>query len=201
MTTLSAFFLLFLVLDPVGNIPMFLSTLKDAKPERRNKIIIRELLVALMILVLFFFFGHNLLLFLQISEPSLSVAGGIILFIIALKMIFPLPEGIFGVTFKEEPFIVPLAVPLIAGPSSLSTVLLLTTRDPQLWHQSFIALLAAWFASGLILFLANRFSHLISLRILVALERLMGMLLTTIAVQMFLEGVRSFMNTSLTHKL
>jgi multiple antibiotic resistance protein len=198
MTLLSAIFLLFLVMDPVGNIPLFVSILKGVDNERRNWVIIRELCVALVILVFFLFCGGHLLKVLQVSKPALSLVGGIILFIIALKMIFPLPEGIFGVTSKdEEPFIVPLAIPLIAGPSSLSTVLLLVNRDPQRSLEWLLALFCAWLISGLILFAANAFSQVLSLRFLVALERLMGMILTTISVQMFLEGIRDFWKTCL----
>ena len=153
MTILSAAVLLFLVIDPLGNVPFFLCVLKNVEAGRRRAIILRELGIAFGILVLFLFGGRYLLLLLRVSEPSLSMAGGIILFIIAIRMIFLGSEKVFEDLLRGEPFIVPLAIPSIAGPSSLATVLLLMAREPSRWLEWLIALAAACFVSGVILLL------------------------------------------------
>jgi multiple antibiotic resistance protein len=193
MTVFSAALLLFLVMDPFGNIPFFLTALKNVNPQRQRIIIIRELLIALGVLIVFLFFGQFILKILQISEPSLSTAGGIILFLIAIKMIFPLPGGVFEEKIEGEPFIVPLAIPYVAGPSALASVLLLMSRSPERWLDWLMALLLAWCVSGLIIFLSSGLRRFLGERGLVAMERLMGMILTTIAVQMLLNGIKQFL--------
>lgn len=193
MTTLSAAILLVLVMDPVGNIPLFVSTLKDVDPARHLRIVFREHVIALAILAAFLFGGRYLMRTLGIEDPALSIAGGIILFLIALRMIFVRAEAIFGETPGGEPCIVPLAVPFIAGPSALTTILLLATRDPGRWRSWLAALGAAWLVSLAVLAAATALSRLLGERVLAAFERLMGMLLTAIAVQMFLTGLRHFL--------
>ncbi len=192
MTIFSAALLMFLVLDPIGNIPIFLSLLGGYPPARARTILLRELAFALGMLLIFLFGGRYLLEVLQISEPALSIAGGIILFLIALQMIFSDVREIFRHTPEGEPFVVPLAVPLIAGPSAMTTVLLLMAREPHRWWEWLLAVLLAWLVSGAILLTASFFSHILGRRGLTALERLMGMLLTTVAVQMFLQGLQQF---------
>ena len=192
MTIYTAAILLFLVMDPLGNIPIFLSVLKDVEPAHRRRIIIRELIIAYGVLLLFLFFGHHILDLLQITEPSLSIAGGVILFIIALKMIFPQQEGVFGTTQEREPLIVPLAIPLVAGPSSIATILLLSAQDPTRILDWFVALTGAWLVSAVILFGSGLLRKVLRRRGLAALERLMGMILTTVAVQMLLSGIEQF---------
>jgi len=190
MSILSAAFLLFLVMDPVGNVPLFLAALKDVDPLRRRRVVLRELLIALLVLVFFLFFGKKLLALLQISEPALSIAGAIILFLIAVRMIFSIEEE--SRNPAGEPFIVPLAVPLVAGPSAMTTVLLFTTRQPDFWAHSLLALILAWTASAIILLGASTLAYYLVERVLLASERLMGMLLTVIAVEMFLSGLKRF---------
>src|SRR5262245_39310861 len=124
MDTFSAAVMLFLIMDPLGNVPTFLSILKDIEPRRRRIILVRELIISLIILLAFLFLGQYLLDFLQLKQESISIAGGIVLFLIALKMIFPSEGGVMGQTPEGEPFIVPLAIPLIAGPSTLAALLL-----------------------------------------------------------------------------
>jgi MarC family membrane protein len=192
MSLLSAAFLLFLVMDPVGNIPVFVTALKETEPSRRTRVVVRELMIALAVLALFLFFGRTLLDILKITEPSLTVAGGIILFLIAVRMIFSISEGMLGRQPGGEPFIVPLAIPLVAGPSAMTTVLLLATREPVRWPEWLLALVLAWSASSVILLASGKLSELLGERLLHAMERLMGMLLTVIAVEMFLSGVRQF---------
>lgn len=194
MTIYSAAILLFLVMDPLGNIPIFLTVLKDVEAKRRKWVILREAIIAFLVLAIFLLSGHNLLQILGITEPSLSIAGGVILFIIALKMIFPQQEGIFGATAPErEPLIVPLAIPLLAGPSAMATVLLLATRDPGRMLDWFLALFCAWVATTLILFASSFLRQVLRRRGLAAVERLMGMILTTISIQMLLTGIEQFM--------
>lgn len=193
MSMISAAFLLFLIMDPAGNIPVFLSVLRDVEPRRRTRIVIRELCIALLVLIFFLFCGRGLLALMKITEPALNIAGGIILFLIAVRMIFSISEGMFGTTPEGEPFIVPLAIPLVAGPSAMTAVLLLSTREPGRWPEWLMSLTVAWCASAIILLASNRLSHLLGPRVLMALERLMGMLLTVIAVDMFLAGVQQFL--------
>lgn len=189
MDVLSTALLLFLVIDPVGNIPAFLFVLKGVPEERHKQIILRELFIALVTLVFFLFLGQFILAVLQVSQGSLGVAGGIILFLIALRMIFPGPKGIFGEEAEvSEPFIVPLAIPLIAGPAAMATLMLLMARDPGNWPQWLAALLIAWSISGVILLSADQLARLLGRRTLTAIERLMGLVLTAVAVQMFIDG-------------
>ncbi|MFQ5754948.1 MAG: MarC family protein [Acidiferrobacterales bacterium] len=196
MTVYSAALLLFLVMDPIGNIPFFLTTLKNVDPAKQRRIIVRELLIALAVLVFFLFAGQLILDVLQISEPSLSIAGGIILFLIAIRMIFASPEGIFNTELQGEPFIVPLAIPFVAGPSALAAVLLIRSREPDRWLEWLAALVGAWLVTGVILYLSSGFSRVLGERGLIAVERLMGMILTVVAVQMFMTGISLFFERS-----
>ena len=192
MTLVSATFLLLLVLDPIGNIPFFLSALSDVEARRRRIVILRELLVALVVLVGFLFVGQPTLQFLDIDEPALTTAGGIILFLIALKMVFPQMRGGADDQLEGEPFIVPLAIPFIAGPSALATVMLIMSREPGRWPEWLASVLIAWAVTGVVLFGASGLSRFLGQRGLVAIERLMGMVLTAIAVQMIMTGLRLF---------
>ena len=195
MSIFSAALLLFLVMDPFGNIPFFLTALKNVDEHRQRRIIIRELLIALFVLVLFLFAGQYILKILQISEPSLTIAGGIILFLIAIKMIFPTSGGAFEENIGGEPFIVPLAIPYVAGPSALVAVLFIMSREPGRWLEWLFALVLAWFTSGVIIILSSGLRRYSGERGLIAIERLMGMILTTIAVQMFMTGIHQFLLT------
>lgn len=196
MTMISAAVLLFLVMDPLGNVPMFISALKNVAAERQNTVIVRELLIALLLLVIFLFAGQHLLSWFHITDPALTVSGGVILFLIAIRMVFPshekpLQEGIDD----GEPFIVPLAVPYVVGPSAIATVMLMMTRNPERWPEWLMAVFLAWLASSLILFFATKLKRFLSQRVLIAIERLMGMLLITLAVQMLMTGIHQFMHT------
>lgn len=192
MTIISASLLLFLVMDPFGNIPFFLSALKNVDPKRYRKIIIRELLIALSVLMLFLFGGHYILRVLGISEPSLTISGGIILFLIAIKMIFPGSRGHHEEDVEGEPFIVPLAIPYVAGPSAMAAILLITSQEPGRWPEWMLALFLTWFVSGLIIFSSTFFIRFLGKRGLIAIERLMGMILITISVQMLMTGIVKF---------
>ncbi len=202
MTILSATMLLLLVMDPIGNIPLFLTALKDVPAQRQKKVILRELLFALIVLVLFLFLGKFLLRVLNISDPTLTVAGGIILFMIAIRMVFPTPKGLYEspIEFEGEPFVVPLAIPFIAGPSALASVLFIMNRDTSRWPEWLLAILIAWLITGSTLFLSSSLNRFLGKRGIVAIERLMGMILTTIAVQMVMGGVGHFLTEALKNK-
>ncbi|HLE83583.1 MAG TPA: MarC family protein [Thermoanaerobaculia bacterium] len=192
MTLLSAAVLLFLVMDPLGNVPFFLSTLRQVDPGRVRRVIVRELLIALGVLVCFLFAGRYVLAVLQISEPALSLAGGVILLLIALRMIFPSGERSMREEVEGEPFVVPLAIPYVAGPSAFATELLLMSREPERWPVWLAALLVAWAASALIIYFGSGMRRLLGDKGLVAIERLMGMILVTVAIQMVMTGVVEF---------
>lgn len=194
MEMFSIAFSLFLLMDPIGNIPLYLTTLKEIPRKRQRIIIFRELIIALFIIIFFNFIGYELLKFLHITKESVEIAGGIILFLIALKMIFPdSNEPKEKNPVKTEPFIVPLAVPLIAGPSILAAVMIYTHQGIQ--NSIMIpAIVIAWVASLSILILASYLQKLLGLRGIIALERLMGLILILIAVQMFLTGIYGFTN-------
>ena len=199
MSIYTAAITLFLVLDPLGNIPIFLSVLNNVDPARRRKIIVREMVIALVILSLFLFFGQYLLSGMNISQPALSIGGGVILFLIALRMIFPTRHAPAKETNEggEEPLIVPLAVPLVAGPSAMATLILFSTQFPDQLGDWMIALVAAWLASATVLVSADVLRRALGRRGLAALERLMGMILTTMATQMLLSGVEMFATETL----
>lgn len=195
MTLSAATITLILVMDPLGNIPIFLSVLNPIESHRRARIILRETFIAFLILTLFLFGGQGILNGLNITQPALGIAGGIILFLIAIKMIFPQDEK--GVSrprepVASEPFIVPLAIPLIAGPSAMATILLFTSQSPEQIGTYFIALTLASVACTLTLLFSNQLRKILGVKGLTAIERLMGMILTTLAVQMFLNGVGQY---------
>ena len=193
MTTLSAALLLFLILDPLGNIPVFLSLLEPLPAKRRRWVLIRELLIALVVLFIFLWAGRYVLAAMHLRQESVSIAGGIVLFLIGLKMIFPSPEGMFGETPEGEPFIVPMAIPLVAGPSGMAAVMLFSTQYPDRMLDWSLALIMAWLGTALILFSATSLYKLLGKPVLIAVERLMGMLLVAISVQMLLDGVVSYL--------
>ena len=197
MTVFSAALLLFLVMDPFGNVPLFLSVLRPVAPERRRKVIARELIIALGVLIVFLFCGRFLLEAIGVTESSLTVAGGVILFLIALRMVFPPPGGAYAADVEEgggEPLVVPLAIPFVAGPSALASVLFIMSSDPTRCPEWLAAVFLAWAVSGVVLLLSVNIERLLGRRALVAIERLMGMVLTAIATTMILTGIGEFLD-------
>jgi len=190
----SAALLFFLVIDPLGGIPFILTALQPVPPERRRRVLLRELLLAYGVMVGFLFAGSSLLNVLQISEPALTIAGGVILFLIALRLVFPSPDRSLQEDFQGEPFLVPLAIPYLAGPSLLATESLLMSREPHRWPEWLGALTVAWLAAGVILLLAGQLSALLGRRGLLAMERLTGMILVALAVEMFLSGFARYVH-------
>jgi multiple antibiotic resistance protein len=187
----SAATVLLFVMDPFGNAPLVLKLLEKVAPERRRWVIARELLIALAVLMVFLFAGQAILDFLGLQRESVTIAGGIVLGIIGLRLIFPRPEGIMGHQPEGEPFLVPLAIPLIAGPSAMATVILMARNDPSEMGRWALAILAAWGVTAAVLLAAPALYRVLRERGLQAIARLMGMLLIMIAVQMVLNGLDS----------
>ncbi len=190
----SAVVLLLLVFDPFGNVPIFVSALREVAPERRRAVILRECLIAFGVLVVFAFVGGPFMRVLGLSEQSLQIGGAVVLMLVAIRMVFPTGEGVYGRTPGGEPFIVPLAVPALAGPSALATVLLLVSRDPGRTWQWIGAIALALAVSAVILEFAEKLQAWLGERATVAFERLMGLILAAIAVELMLRGVRAFVN-------
>ena len=191
MTTMTAAMTLFLIMDPLGNVPVFLSVLEEVPAARRRRVLARELVAALTVMLLFLFLGPRLMAVLGLSATALSLAGGLVLFLIALRMIFPPVGGVMGDVPGGEPMIVPLAIPLIAGPSVLATLLMMRPERPAEIGAALLALLMAWGATALILMAAPTLYRRLGRRGLVAVERLMGMVLVAVAVQMLVDGLRA----------
>ena len=197
MTIVSAALLLFLILDPLGNIPVFLSLLRGMPPQRQRLVLARELLIALAVLLLFLWCGKYALELMHLRQESVSIAGGIVLFLIGIRMIFPPPEGLMGEIPDGEPFIVPMAIPLVAGPSGMAAVMLMGSQEPDRMGAWSVALLLAWAATAAILFSATLLYKRLGSRALIAVERLMGMLLVAISVQMLLDGIATYLQLAL----
>lgn len=191
MDTLSATLLLLTIMDPLGNVATFVSALRPVPQERRLKVIARELVAALVILIVFLFLGQQLLGLLHLKQEALFISGGILLFLIALKMIFP-PSGRDEEPLGE-PFIVPLATPMVAGPSVLATLLVLVSTKPEKLWSWFTALLIAWSITSAVLLCSPAIARVLRQRGSMAVERLMGMLLVMVAVQMFLNGLEHYL--------
>jgi multiple antibiotic resistance protein len=193
MTLISVAVLMFLVMDPLGNIAFFIAALANVDAKRQSVVIIRELVIALVVLIAFLFVGRSFLQLLGISADALTIAGGVILLLIALRMIFPNVEKPLKEQVGGEPFIVPLAIPYVAGPSAMATEMLLMNREPNRWLEWLLAIFLAWLASSVILYFASGLRRYLTDRGLIAVERLMGMVLVTVAVQMLMNGATQFL--------
>jgi MarC family membrane protein len=191
-TFFSALVLLLLVLDPFGSLPIFISVMRGVAPERRRAVAVREVVIAFAVLALFMVAGQAFLQLMRLSERSLEVAGGVILLIISIRMIFATGGEIYASEGSREPFVFPLAVPLLAGPSAMATVLLLASRQPDRLLDWLGALTVAMAVSGAVLLAADRIRKLIGASMVSALEKLMGLVLTAIAVEMILAGLKRY---------
>ena len=195
-TFVSALLLMFLMADPFGNIPVFVACLKSVSPKRRAWVIIRECGIAVLVLAVFAFGGRAFLDALGLSQAALSIGGGLIVLLMAIRMVFPSKEGVFGETPFGEPFIVPLAVPAIAGPSTLATILLLVGSDPDRILEWLSIVVITCVGSAAVLIFAERLQNVVGERTTSAFERLMGLILAAMAVQMFLSGITDFIKTT-----
>lgn len=189
----SAILTLFLILDPLGNIPVFLAVLRSVPPARRRRVLLREIAIAYLVLLAFLFLGNSFLHLLGLKQETISISGGIVLFLIAIRMIFPGESATPTESYEGEPFIVPMAIPLFAGPSAFAALLLMERASPASLLPLLLALTVAWAASGLILLSSSFFYRIFRERGLIAMERLMGMVLVMLAVQMFMNGVKAFL--------
>jgi len=201
MDIASAAIVLLLVMDPFGNIPLVVSGLRGVAAARRPRIVLRECAIAYGVLVAFLFGGQAFLALLGLSDTALEIAGGVILFLIALRMVFPQPGGIFGEApagadgTTGEPFVVPIAIPAIAGPSALASVIVLVSRDPNRWPHWLAAITIATLVTLVILVAAERVARWLGERGIMAMEKLMGLILTAIAIQMLLSGIAGFVSS------
>ncbi|WP_027802299.1 MarC family protein [Paraburkholderia dilworthii] len=194
-TFLSATVLLILITDPLGNIPLFISCLRGVSPKRRTAVILREVAIAFAILLVFMVVGDAFLRMMSLTDQSLRIGGGIVLFLIALRMVFPHPDGPFGGDVRGgEPLIVPLAIPALAGPSALATVMLLTSQAPGKMFEWIGALTVTMIVCAAVLMLAERIQAWLGERTMMAFERLMGLVLVAISVEMMLGGIRAFVH-------
>ena len=193
MEILSISVTLFLIMDPFGNIPIFLSILDKVPANRRRRVLVRELFIALAVIIGTILCGRYIMAFLGLRQESVSIAGGIILFIIALRMVFPTRNVQGEQEIAGEPLLVPLAVPLIAGPSLLAVLLLFATAEPGRLVDLFLAAASAWLATFVVLLASTFLLRFLTKRGLVAVERLMGMVLVALAVQLFLDGVAKYL--------
>lgn len=189
---LSAFILLLLVLDPLGSLPIFIPIMRSVPAPRRRIVAVREVTIAFVVLLAFMFVGESFLRVMRLSERSLEVAGGVILLMVAIRMIFSHEGGVYGTPEGREPLIFPLAVPLLAGPSAMATVLLLASRQPDKLMSWVGALSGAMVVSGTILLAADRIRRWVGDSVVSALEKLMGLVLTAIAVEMILAGLKRY---------
>jgi multiple antibiotic resistance protein len=196
MDVFQAALLLFIIIDPLGNAPIFATVLRELDGPAARRVILRESLIALAIMLATLFAGSTLMGWLGLTQPALGLAGGIVLFLISLRMIFPAPGGVFGenetpAAAGRVPLVVPLAVPLLAGPSAIATLMLLAARDAQRMGDWALALACAWVVSTAILLAAPWLGRVVGRNALEAVQRVLGMLLTAVAVQQFLDGWRA----------
>ena len=189
-TFASATILLLLITDPLGNIPIFVNSLRAVPPERRARVIVREVLIAFGLLLAFMFVGQSFLKAMSLSDVSLQIGGAVVLFLIALRMIFPPPPQDSPVPVAE-PLIVPLAIPALAGPSAMATVLLLVSQAPERRLEWVAALTVTMLVCAVVLLLAERLQRVVGLRVVSAFERLMGLILVSISVEMLIRGLKS----------
>jgi MarC family membrane protein len=192
-TFLSATILLIVITDPLGNIPLFISNMQKVKKERRLKVILRECGVAFVVLVFFMLFGRQMLALLRISEETLKIAGGIILFLIAVNMIFPgTGVSVGNDRIGDEPFIVPVAIPLISGPSAMVTSMLIAGSNPSRMLEWIAAAAITIAATFVVLLGSDKIRDVLGVQVISAVEKLMGLLLTAMAIEMLLSGVAAY---------
>lgn len=194
MSLFSITLVLLLIMDPVGNIASYQSLVKELPPKRQNRIILREMLIALAVMIFFNYLGDFIFDYLHLSETTLRLSSGVILFLIAIKILFTAPDSLRSNLPKGEPFIFPVAVPLIAGPGLMATLMLyshLESSDSTM----LIAILLAWSVSVIILLFSGKIQDFLGNNGLMACERLIGMVLVLISVQRFLEGILLFWAT------
>lgn len=194
MSLISIAFTLFLIMDPIGNIPSYLNLVKELPPTRQHRVVIREMLIALFVMLAFNFLGEYIFSFLGISEPTVRLTSGVILFLISIKILFTARDSIRANLPTGEPYIFPLAIPLLAGPALLATIMLYARLEPSI-AVMVGAILLAWLIAVVILYFAPTIKRILTPNGLMAVERLIGMILVIMAIQRFLEGILEFWST------
>lgn len=189
MSFFSLTLILLLIMDPLGNVASYHYMVEHIPPKRQRWVAFREMLIALIAMLFFFFLGETIFQQLHLSNASLNLSAGIILFLVAIKILFLSPTSLRANLQKEEPFIIPLAIPLIAGPALLATIMLLSREDNEVL---LLAIFLAWAIASLILSFAGKIKKILGNNGLLACERLIGMVLIILAVQRFLTGIQLF---------
>ncbi|UUM21941.1 MarC family protein [Mycoavidus sp. SF9855] len=189
---ITATILLLLIIDPLGNIPICINALRNVAAERRVWVVLREVGIAFVTLLIFMLMGEHFLRLMHLTDTSLQLAGAIILFIIALRMVFPAADDPMTAEIIGEPLIVPLAIPALAGPSAMATVMLLSSQGPGQTMEWIGALTVTMGVCAFVLILADRIQRFLGPRAVIAIERLMGLVLIAISVEMLLAGTRAF---------
>ncbi|WP_367670612.1 YhgN family NAAT transporter [Sodalis-like secondary symbiont of Drepanosiphum platanoidis] len=185
---------LLLIIDPLGNLPIFINILKNINYKRRFFIIIREMIFSLFIMFIFLFFGEKILFFLNLKNYVVSISGGIILFLIALKMIFLENKDKSIIKKNNEPFLVPIAIPLISGPSILSSLIIFSHNYSNNIKYVIFILFISWLIALIILLISNYLIKFLGKQGMIAIERIMGLILIMISIQMILNGIKSYLN-------
>ncbi len=194
MDIFSTAILLFMIMDPLGNMPVFLSVITSVPEERRRRVLVREMLISLLVMVSFLFLGGQMMDVMGLRQESVAIGGGLVLLLIALRMVFPSKDGVLGVQPEGEPIVVPLAIPCIAGPSVLATLMVITHQFPGHPFQWLSSVFLAWGATAMIMIFSDKLLTILGKKGIIALERLMGMILVILSVQLFLDGVIGFIN-------
>lgn len=191
MDLVSVTVILFLIMDPLGNVAIFLKMLKELDKRKQRWVIFREMLIALGVILFFYFIGDSLLHLLEVDDVSVRLASGIVLFLVAIKILFPSTPSMRESLQMKDPFLVPMAIPMIAGPSMLATVMLFSHLD-DLNAILLPAILISWFLASGVLLLSPYLQKFLGTNGLLAVERLMGMVLVMLAIQRFMEGIHLF---------
>lgn len=194
MSLFSITLVLFFIMDPIGNISSYLNLVKELDPKRQKWVIFREMLIALAVMIGFNYLGEVFFDLLNLSETTVRVSSGVILFLIGVKILFTAPDSLRAGLPQGEPFIFPIAVPLIAGPGLMATIMLFAHLEP-LQSIMLIAILISWACAATVLFFSSTIKRVLGENGLMACERLIGMVIVLIAVQRFLEGILLFWQT------
>lgn len=193
MSVLTLCLTLFLIVNPLGNLKVFLTLLEGMKPQRQSFVIAREMLIALAAMFLFSFFGEKISHVFHLENTTVFITSGIILFLVAIKILFPPKEEHMPRIHGEEPFLVPIAIPVVASPALLATIMLFSQSEPFIMPMV-IGILVAWLVSALIFLGSRKILRILGPNGLLAIERLMGIILVLLAVQRFMDGILLFIS-------
>ena len=191
LTVASMALMLFFMANPIGNVPVFVSLVKDFEFRHQRWILFRESIISLVLMYLFLFLGEPFLNTILIDQYAVELSGGILVFLIALNMIFPDHSEDSGPkATAREPFVVPIATPLIAGGGCFALTMILAKQAPA--ANVSLAIIIAWIPVIAIVVASAYLQRILGRRGLVATEQLMGMLLMMLAVGLLLKGLHGF---------